>query len=93
MPSIWPAISDHSSTTGTSRIWPGSRQPVPRIEAGLAAGVYDEAALESKFNAVDHNGDGLICFQDFFAIARERPNPASLLQFNYNVVDNNASAP
>jgi hypothetical protein len=66
---------------------------LPRIEAGLAAGVYDEAALESKFNAVDHNGDGLICFQDFFAIAGERPNPASLLQFNYNVVDNNASAP
>jgi hypothetical protein len=35
----------------------------------------------------------VICFQDFFAIAGERPNPASLLQFNYNVVDNNASAP
>lgn len=48
---------------------------LPRIQAGLTAGVYDEAALESSFNSFDHNGDGVVCFQDVFGLTGERANP------------------
>ena len=66
---------------------------LPRIEAGLAAGAYDQGFVESVFASFDKNGDGLVCHQDVFGIAEERPNPASLWQYLYNLVDNNASVP
>jgi len=35
----------------------------------------------------------LVCFQDVFAIAGENPNAASLLQYFFNITDDNASRP
>jgi hypothetical protein len=64
---------------------------LPRIEAGLATEAYEEDFVESTFNKIDHNGDGLVCFQDVFWVTGQRPNPASLWQYLYNLVDNNAS--
>jgi len=60
---------------------------LPNIQAGLAAGVYDEAFVRAFQVATDRNGDGVICFQSFPSNA----NDASLLQYFYNVVENNAS--
>jgi hypothetical protein len=62
---------------------------LPRIQAGLAAGVFDEAALASGFNKVDHNGDGVVCFKDVGALN----GGAGIWQYLYNIVDNNASVP
>lgn len=62
---------------------------LPNILAGLAAGVYDVEGVAAIFEFVDANDDGLICFQSFPSDASD----SSLLQYNYNVVDNNASVP
>jgi hypothetical protein len=62
---------------------------LPRVQAGLAAGVYDEAALASGFNTTDRNGDGLICFKDVGALN----GGAGRWTYSYNVVDDNASVP
>jgi hypothetical protein len=62
---------------------------LPRIQAGLAAGVYDVATLTSVFNATDKNGDGVICFQDVGALN----GGAGGFTYAYNIVDNNASVP
>jgi hypothetical protein len=62
---------------------------LPRIQAGLAAGVYTVEDHTAVFNSVDHNANGVICFQDVGA----RNGGASIWQYFYNVVDDNASVP
>ena len=62
---------------------------LPNAQAAIADGVYTVADVTASWPGWDKNGDGLICFQSFPANA----NPASLLQYYYNVVDNNASVP
>ena len=62
---------------------------LPNVQAGLADGIYDVADVTAGFKAVDRNNDGLICFRSLPTNA----NPASLLQYFYNTVDNNASVP
>jgi len=58
---------------------------LPRHQAGLAAGAYDEAFLVAAFT--DRNGDGLVCVQDVAA----RNGGASFWQYVYNIADDNAS--
>jgi hypothetical protein len=36
---------------------------LPRIQAGLAAGVYTVEDHTAVFNSVDHNDNGVFCFQ------------------------------
>ena len=62
---------------------------LPNVQAGLDDGIFDAAALTAGFDSLDGNDDGLVCFQSFPTNA----NPASLLQYFYNTVDNNASVP
>jgi hypothetical protein len=62
---------------------------LPRIQAGLAAGVYTVEDHTAVFNSVDHNANGVICFQDVGALN----GGASIWQYFYNVVDDNASVP
>jgi hypothetical protein len=62
---------------------------LPRIQAGLAAGVYTVEDHTAVFNSVDHNDNGVICFQDVGALN----GGASIWQYFYNVVDDNASVP
>jgi hypothetical protein len=62
---------------------------LPRIQAGLAAGVFDIAALTAGFNKVDHNGDGVVCFKDVGALNGGQANWA----YTYNIVDDDASVP
>jgi hypothetical protein len=62
---------------------------LPRIQAGLAAGVYTVEDHTAVFNSVDHNENGVICFQDVGALN----GGASIWQYFYNVVDDNASVP
>jgi len=62
---------------------------LPRIQAGLTAGVYDTGGLTAGFNKVDHNGDGLLCFKDVGALN----DSAAHWVYTYNIVDNNASIP
>lgn len=63
---------------------------LPRIQAGLAAGVYDEATLASIFTGVDKNGDGVVCFKDVGTLnGGAGPN----WTYAYNIVDDNASVP
>jgi ABC-type sugar transport system substrate-binding protein len=62
---------------------------LPNVQAGIAAGVYDEPFVRAVQDAVDRNSDGVICFKSYPPNA----NPASQLQYFYNVVDNNASVP
>jgi len=62
---------------------------LPRNLAGLAAGAYDMNSFVSKFNAIDHNGNGVICVKD---VAGLNGDAGPWLYF-YNSVDDNASAP
>ena len=62
---------------------------LPRIQAGLGAGVFDVAILRSVFDGYNRNGDELICFKDVGALNGDEV----FWQFSYNVVDNNASVP
>jgi hypothetical protein len=62
---------------------------LPRNQAGLAAGAYDESSLVSKFTSGDHNGDGVICVKDVAALNGN----AGPWQYFYNTADDNASAP
>jgi hypothetical protein len=61
---------------------------LPRIQAGLA-GAYTVEDHTAVFNSVDHNANGVICFQDVGALN----GGASIWQYFYNVVDDNASVP
>jgi len=61
---------------------------LPRIQAGIAAGVNDEAGFASFFDSLDHNGDRVICV---------KTNPAGNgfpehWFYAYNFVDDNSSA-
>ncbi len=62
---------------------------LPNVQAGLAAGEYTEEFVREFHVVGDRNGDGILCFQSFPTNA----DPASRLQYYYNVVDNNASTP
>jgi hypothetical protein len=62
---------------------------LPRIQAGLAAGVYTAEDITAQVNRVDHNDNGVICFQDVGALNSD----ASTWQYFYNAVDDNASVP
>jgi len=62
---------------------------LPRIQAGLTAGVFTMAGLEAGFNKVDHNNDDLVCFKDVGALSGD----VGIWVYSYNIVDNNASSP
>ena len=62
---------------------------LPNSQAGLADGVFSLEQLHAGFDSLDRNDDGVICFKSFSPNA----NPASLLQYSYNTVDNNTSVP
>jgi hypothetical protein len=62
---------------------------LPRVQAGLEAGVFDVAGLTASFNKVDHNGDGVVCFKDVGALNGGQ----AIWAFAYNIVDDNASVP
>jgi hypothetical protein len=57
---------------------------LPRIEAGLTAGAFTASDIEALFDAIDHNGDGVLCFKDVGALN----DGASHWQYFYNGVDN-----
>jgi hypothetical protein len=61
---------------------------LPRNQAGLAAGKYDESSLVSKFVIVDHNGDGVICVKDVATLNGD----AGPWPYFYNIADDNAAA-
>ena len=62
---------------------------LPRIQAGLAAGVYTIDDLAAGFQKVDHNGNGLICLKDVGALN----DGADSWDFFYVSADDNASVP
>ncbi len=57
----------------------------PEVEAGLEAGVYDEAHVRLRFDQVDTNGDALVCWKSI-----GNDNQVRLL-YAGNYVDNNAA--
>jgi hypothetical protein len=61
---------------------------LPRHEAGLAAGAFDEDFLLAVFAQVDHNGDGAVCVKDVAALN----GGVSFWQYVYNLADDNSSA-
>ena len=61
---------------------------LPRLHAGLEAGAFTASDIAALFAAIDHNGDGLLCFQDVGALSG-----VSHWQYFYNGVDNNTSVP
>jgi hypothetical protein len=63
---------------------------LPRVQAGLAAGVFDVGGLTAYFNKVDHNGDGVVCFKDVGAL---NGGGQAIWAYAYNIVDDNASVP
>ena len=62
---------------------------LPRVQAGLTAGVFTIEGLAAGFNKVDHNDDGLLCFKDIGALSGD----VGIWVYSYNIVDNNASSP
>ena len=62
---------------------------LPNVQAGITDGLFNVPALTAGFDSKDRNNDGLVCFQNLPTNA----NPASLLQYFYNAIDNNASVP
>ncbi len=56
---------------------------LPRLQAGLDAGAFTASDIAALFVAIDHNGDGVLCFQDIGALT-----DASHWQYFYNGVDN-----
>jgi hypothetical protein len=64
---------------------------LPAVQRALADGIATVSGIQANFDAVDRNNNDLICFQDTFAIAGENPNPASFMQYNLNVIDDNAA--
>jgi hypothetical protein len=59
---------------------------LPRHQAGLAAGAYDEDFLKSAFTG--RNGDGVVCVQDIAALN----GGASFWQYVYNITDDNSAS-
>jgi len=66
---------------------------LPGTQRGLTDGIYTVEDLHGVFDSVDANNNDLICFQDIYSIAGERPNAASGWQYSFNVADDNASKP
>jgi hypothetical protein len=62
---------------------------LPRIQAGLDAGVYTVEEITAVVDFVDHNDNGVICLQDVGALN----GGAATWQYGYNAVDDNASVP
>jgi hypothetical protein len=62
---------------------------LPRVQAGLTAGVFTIEGLAAGFNKVDHNDDGLLCFKDIGALSGD----VGIWVYSYDIVDNNASSP
>jgi hypothetical protein len=60
---------------------------LPRIQAGLAAGVYTIEDLATTFQGIDHNGNGLICLKDVGALN----GGVAFWAFFYGAVDDNAA--
>ena len=63
---------------------------LPRIVAGIAAGVLTFEQLAAVFDAVD-NDDGLACVKA--PPGTFNANPSSPWQYAYSFVDNDASVP
>jgi hypothetical protein len=66
---------------------------LPGSQRGLADGLYTIADAEAAFDSYDANNNDLVCFQDVYSIAGERPNPASDWQYLFNIRDDSASNP
>jgi hypothetical protein len=64
---------------------------LPKTQAGLEAGFGTVDSATAFFNSIDHNGDGLVCWQD--PNGYDHSAVASNHQYEYNLVDNNASTP
>ena len=62
---------------------------LPNTQRALTDGFATLEGVIGGFDALDRNGDGLVCFKSFPTNA----SPSSLLQYFYNGVDNNASVP
>ena len=56
---------------------------LPRLQAGLDAGAFTASDIAALFVAIDHSGDGVLCFKDMGALT-----DASHWQYFYNGVDN-----
>ena len=63
---------------------------LPRIQAGLEAGVYDVAGNATFFATVDKNGDGVICVHTGPVDANANDHLHWL--YYYNFVDDNSAA-
>lgn len=63
---------------------------LPKVQAGIAAGLFTAEDLAAFFDGLDMNDNGLICVQSGPPVA---PNQASGIQYAYNVVEDNASVP
>ena len=57
---------------------------LPRLREGLEAGAFTASDIAALFVAIDHNGDGVLCFKDVGALN----DGASHWQYFYNGVDN-----
>jgi hypothetical protein len=66
---------------------------LPATQRGIADGIFTLDDVRAAFESVDANDNDLVCFQDVYSIAGEQPNPASLLQYFFNIVDDQASKP
>ena len=62
---------------------------LPRHQAGLEAGAFDEEFLLSVFSQFDHNGDGVVCLKDVAALN----GGVAFWPYVYNLTDDNASVP
>ncbi|HSV41662.1 MAG TPA: hypothetical protein VLI04_23050 [Nocardioidaceae bacterium] len=62
---------------------------LPRVQEAIAAGLYTVDGVTAVFGAIDHNRDGVNCFQDVATLNGAHGNYAN----GYNLVDNNASVP
>lgn len=64
---------------------------LPKIELGLADGVFTVEGLEAAFDGFDVNDDGLICLKT--APPAHTGQAPSITLYTYTGVDNNASVP
>ncbi len=64
---------------------------LPKIEQGLADGVFTVEGLEAAFERFDTNDDGTICLKT--APPAHTGQAPSITLYTYTGVDNNASVP
>ena len=62
---------------------------LPRVPASIEAGIFTVEGVAFVFTAIDHNLDGITCFQDVATLNGADGHYAN----GYNLVDNNASVP